>query len=51
MIADVLRSIAGERADDWPALVPLVKVAINDSASPGPSAPAIRHSTPTAAAA
>ena len=33
-IADVLRSFAGERADDWPALVPLVEFAINDSASP-----------------
>ena len=34
VIADVLRSFAGERADDWPALVPLVEFAINDSASP-----------------
>ena len=33
-IADVLRSFAGERADDWPALEPLVHFAINDSASP-----------------
>ena len=33
-IADVLRSFAGERADDWQALVPLVEFAINDSASP-----------------
>ena len=32
--ADVLRSFAGKRADDWPALVPLVEFAINDSASP-----------------
>ena len=30
-IADVLRSFAGERADDWQALVPLVEFAINDS--------------------
>ena len=34
VIADVLRSFAGERADDWPALVPLEEFAINDSASP-----------------
>jgi len=34
VIADVLRSFAGERADDWPALVPLVEFALNDSASP-----------------
>ena len=34
VIADVLRSFAGERADDWPTLVPLVEFAINDSASP-----------------
>ena len=33
VIADVLRSFAGERADDWLALVPLVEFAINDSAS------------------
>ena len=29
-----MRSFAGERANDWPALVPLVGFAINDSASP-----------------
>ena len=34
VIADVLRSFAGERADDWPVLVPLVEFALNDSASP-----------------
>ena len=34
VIADVLRSFAGERADDWPAIVPRVEFAINDSASP-----------------
>ena len=34
VIADVLRSFAGERADDWPALVPLVEFALNDSVSP-----------------
>ena len=34
VIADVLHSLAGERADDWPALMPQVKFAINDSASP-----------------
>ena len=34
VIADVLLSFAGERDDDWPALVPLVEFAINDSASP-----------------
>ena len=33
VIADVLRSFAGERADDWPDFVPLVEFAINDSAS------------------
>ena len=33
VIADVLRSSAGERADDWPTHVPLVEFAINDSAS------------------
>jgi hypothetical protein len=32
VIADVLRSFANERGDDWPALVPLVEFAINDSA-------------------
>ena len=34
VIADVLLSFAGERADDWPTLVPRVEFAINDSASP-----------------
>jgi hypothetical protein len=34
VVADVLRSFANERGDDWPALVPLVEFAINDSASP-----------------
>ena len=34
VIADVLRSFANERGDDWPALVPLVEFAINDSVSP-----------------
>ena len=34
VIADVLRSFAGERADDWPDIVPVVEFAINDSASP-----------------
>ena len=34
VIADVLRSFTGERADDWPDFVPLVEFAINDSASP-----------------
>jgi hypothetical protein len=33
VIADVLRSFAGERADDWPDFVPLVEFTINDSAS------------------
>ena len=33
VIADVLRSFASERGDDWPELVPLVEFAINDSAS------------------
>ncbi len=33
-VADVLRSFANERGDDWPALVPLVESAINDLASP-----------------
>ena len=33
MIADVLRSFAGERADDLPALAPLVAFEINDSPS------------------
>jgi len=47
VIADVLRSFASERGDDWPELVPLVEFAINDSASR--SAPAARPSTPTAA--
>ena len=34
IIADVLRTFANERADDWPELVPLVEFAINDSLSP-----------------
>ena len=34
VLEDVLRSFVGERGDDWPALVPLVEFAINDSASP-----------------
>jgi hypothetical protein len=34
VIADVLRSFANERCDNWPELVPLVEFAINDSASP-----------------
>jgi hypothetical protein len=34
VIADFLLSFANECGDDWPALVPLVKFAINDSASP-----------------
>ena len=34
VIADVLRSFANERVDDWPELVPLIEFAINDSASP-----------------
>ncbi len=29
-----MSSFAGERADDWPDFVPMVKFAINDSASP-----------------
>jgi hypothetical protein len=33
VIADVLRSFASERGDDWPELMPLVEFAINDSAS------------------
>ena len=33
VIVDNLRSFAGERADDWPDIVPLVEFAINDSAS------------------
>ena len=33
VIADVLRSFAGDLCDDWPDLVPLVEFAINDSAS------------------
>ena len=32
VIADVLRSFAGERADDWPDFVLLAEFAINDSA-------------------
>jgi hypothetical protein len=34
VIADVLRSFASDRGDDWPELTPLVEFAINDSASP-----------------
>ena len=34
VVDDVLRSFAGERADDWPTLVPLAEFAINDSVSP-----------------
>jgi hypothetical protein len=34
VMADVLRSFANERGDDWPAFVPLVEFAINDSALP-----------------
>jgi hypothetical protein len=34
VIADVLRSFANDRGDDWPELVPLIEFAINDSASP-----------------
>ena len=50
VITDILRSFAGERADDWPALVALVEFAINDSASPlGISYTVTRPSTPTAA--
>ena len=33
-IADVVRSLAGERAGGWPAPVPPVECAIDDSASP-----------------
>ena len=33
IIAVGQRSFAGERADDWPALVSLVEFAINDSKS------------------
>ena len=33
VIADVLRSFADDRCDDWPDLVQLVEFAINDSAS------------------
>ena len=33
VIVDMLRSFAGERADDWLDFMPLVKFAINDSAS------------------
>ena len=50
VVAGALRSSAGERARDfffWPALVRLVELAINGSASP--SGPATRPSTPTAA--
>jgi hypothetical protein len=41
VIADVLRAIAGDRADDWPEFVPLAEFAINDSVC-------TRRSTPTA---
>ena len=34
VVADDLRSLAGERADDRPALAPLAESAISDSASP-----------------
>ena len=34
VIADVLRAFVAERQDNWPALIPLVEFAINDSASP-----------------
>jgi hypothetical protein len=33
MIADVLRSFASERCNDWPQLVQLVEFAINNSVS------------------
>ena len=33
VIADVMRSFAGDWCDDWPDLVQLVEFAINDSAS------------------
>ncbi len=33
VIADVLRSFAGDRADDWPEFVPLAEFAINQSVS------------------
>ena len=33
VIADVLRSFAADRGDDWPDFVPLAEFAINDSAS------------------
>ena len=33
VIADVLRSFAADRGDDWPDFVPLAQFAINDSAS------------------
>ena len=44
VIADVLRSFSGERADDWRALVPLVA-----TTQLRPSGPATCPSTPTAA--
>ena len=34
VIADVLRSFAADRGDDWPEFVPLAEFAIKDSASP-----------------
>jgi hypothetical protein len=43
VIVDVLCSFDSERANDWPALVPLVEFAINDSASPLGSAPVGLH--------
>ena len=49
VIVDVLRSFAGERAEDWPALVPLEELTINDSVSHLKPRPATRPSTLTAA--
>ena len=46
-MTDGMRSFAGERADDWLVLVPLVEFAINDTASP--LGKATHPSTPTAA--
>ena len=48
VINDILHSFAGERADDWPARVPMVEFAINDLAQPL-SGQAACPSTPTAA--
>ena len=42
VIADVLRSFAGERADDLPGLMPLVEFEINASATP----PSLRPGPP-----